>query len=569
MNVLGLWDGHDSGAALLCDGRVVAAINEERLSRRKLEVAFPHRSIRACLDLARLDPAAVHVVAVSTSDIAKTLTRLVPQLKERYYLVRRRKAERGLISAATVGAKQVLTTWPPVALSRWMSRLAVAAQLRAHGLDAARLDLHDHHAAHAYAAAYCSGFQECAVLTLDGLGDGCSATTWRFVGGKLARLAASHARHSLGVFFEHVTALLNMRELEDEGKVMALADHASPVGDGTNPLLPFVSVRGDTLETSVPGRRMRRALARVQWHYPNEQFAYMAQRVVESVVVDLARSAVRLTGCSNVALAGGVASNIKASRRVRLLPEVSDVFVFPHMGDGGLALGAALVSAVGARDLDRLPLGDLGLGPAFEPDVIEAALRAAGLPFRRPADLAGEVVHLLAEDGVVLWFQGRMEYGPRALGQRSVLARPDRPAVRDRLNLILKQRVWYQPFCPSLLESEGRRVCADWKGTPDRNMTMAYLVAPEARRFLCGVISMDGSIRPQFVADDAPGPFAAVLRDAKRAWAIGAVLNTSLNIHGEPMVCSPADAIDVFFRSGADALAIGPYLVERGGGWRP
>ena len=158
MNVLGLWDGHDAGAALLVDGRVTAAVNEERLSRRKLEVAFPRASARACLDLGGVPASAVEAVAMSTSDVAKTLTRLVPRFKERYYLVRRRKAPPGLLAAATIGAKYVLTTWPPSALTRALSRAALRGPLRALGLGGARLDLHDHHASHAIAAACGSGW---------------------------------------------------------------------------------------------------------------------------------------------------------------------------------------------------------------------------------------------------------------------------------------------------------------------------------------------------------------------------------------------------------------------------
>jgi carbamoyltransferase len=164
-----------------------------------------------------------------------------------------------------------------------------------------------------------------------------------------------------------------------------------------------------------------------------------------------------------------------------------------------------------------------------------------------------------------MWFQGRMEYGPRALGHRSVLARPDRPELRDRLNLVLKRRVWYQPFCPSMLESEGARVFADWTGARNRSMTMAYQLTETFRGRLAGVASIDGTCRPQFVPDDERTAYAELLRQAGQRWGVAAVLNTSFNIHGEPLVCSPGEAIDVFKRSGADALAIGPFLVPAQG----
>ncbi len=563
MNILGIWDGHDSGAALLVDGRVRFAVNEERLTRRKLEIAFPSRSIEMCLARTGLGPDQIDIVAATTSDPAKTLGRLWPGSKERYYAVRRRKSAPGSLAGLTRAVKYRMTEWAPGAISRTLSESALKRQLARHGLTRATLRLVDHHAAHAAGAAWCSGFADCAVVTIDGLGDGLSSTISRFSNGRLERLVTSPARHSIGVFFEHVTTLLNMRELEDEGKVMALADYAAPIPDADNPLLPWVRVNDGVITTRWPGHALHGPLARVHWRYANEQFAYLAQRTVEHAAVALARDAVRLTGSRRLALSGGVVSNVKATRHVRLLPEVEDLFVFPHMGDGGLALGAAVHAAAQAHEPLRVNLDRLDLGPAYDATEIESRLVAAGLRAARAADLPCRVTELLAGGLVVMWFQGGMEYGPRALGQRSVVARPDRVDLRDRLNLVLKRRVWYQPFCPSLLDRDAARLLADWTGGRNRAMTMAYKVTDAHRPQLAGVISVDGTCRPQIVGDDEEGPFAELLRSARRRWGVGAVLNTSFNIHGEPLVCSPADAIDVFLRSGADALAIGPFLVDR------
>jgi len=206
----------------------------------------------------------------------------------------------------------------------------------------------------------------------------------------------------------------------------------------------------------------------------------------------------------------------------------------------------------------------LDLGPAYDPSLIESRLRAANLLTTCVGgSLACRVAELLASGRIVMWFQGAMEYGPRALGHRSVLARPDRLDLRDRLNLVLKRRVWYQPFCPSMLESEASRLLSDWTGGRNRAMTMAYQVAEEYREALAGVMSVDGTCRPQIVDDAEGSSFAEVLRLARKHWGVAAVLNTSLNIHGEPLVCSPDEAVDVFLRSGADALAIGPFVVMR------
>lgn len=563
MNILGLWDGHDAGAALLQDGRLAVAINEERLTRRKLEVHFPTRSIAACLAHAGLTPAQVDIVAVSTSDPAKTLGRWLPSTKERYYAVRRRKSPPGALAGLTRTGKYRITEWAPGPLSTALSRFALRRELARHGLERAELRLVDHHAAHAAPAAWAAGFGPCAVLTIDGLGDGLSASISSFADGVLTRTTASPARHSLGVFFEHVTSLLNMRELEDEGKVMALADYAAPIEDADNPLLAMVGVRDGRITTGRPGHAMRDGLASIHWRYANEQFAFLAQRVVEQTCVRLARDAVRLTGHANLALAGGVVSNVKATRQVRLLPEVQDVYVFPHMGDGGLALGAAVIAAAAAGDRIDLAFDDLDLGPDYDRAAMEAAVRNAGLVPEAVDNLACRVGERLAGGAIVMWFQGRMEYGPRALGHRSVLARPDRLDLRDRLNLVLKRRVWYQPFCPSMLLGEAARLLSDLTSPRNRFMTMAYEVAREHRAALAGVTSIDGTCRPQFVPDDERSAFADLLRDVRRRWGTGVVLNTSYNIHGEPLVCTPAEAVDVFLRSGADHLAIGPFLVNR------
>src|SRR5690606_20679905 len=242
----------------------------------------------------------------STSDPAKTLERLMPWSRERYYRVRRRQVPPGAFTFATRWIKRRLTPWPPNAVSRAASRASIGRHLASIGLRAGTLQLFDHHHCHAIAAAHASGFDRCAVVTIDGLGDGVSATVGRFEGGRLERLATSRASESLGVFFEHVTELLNMRELEDEGKVMALADYAAAVPDEDNPLLPLFVVRDGRITTTRSMAQMSRTLRRVHWCTPNERFARLAQRTVEVVAMALVSDALRITGCSRVALAGGV-----------------------------------------------------------------------------------------------------------------------------------------------------------------------------------------------------------------------------------------------------------------------
>jgi carbamoyltransferase len=564
VNILGIWDGHDAGAALFVDGELAAAVNEERFTRRKLEVAFPKESIRVCCSLAGVTADQIDVAAGCTTDVAKTLARAFPGTKEAYYQIRRRKVAPGHWAALRKRAKYRITEWPSTSATRPLSHTLLRRTLVAAGVTRASVRIYDHHACHAIAAAVTSGFDACAVLTIDGVGDGLASTVSTFGDGRLERIAATPARHSPGIFFEHVTNLLNMRELEDEGKVMALADYASPVPDAENPLLALLTVEGLQFTTARPARALMPALRRLLWRYPNEQFAAMAQRALEDACERLARNVVARTGLSRLALAGGVASNVKMNRRVRLLPGVDDVFIFPHMGDGGLALGAALLAAREHGQPASVRAEDLGWGPSFSDGQIELALQSAGASYRRCHDIAASTAARLHRGEVVLWFQGAMEYGPRALGHRSVLARADCPALRDRLNLVLKRRVWYQPFCPSILESDARHVLADWtSGRANRHMTMAYTVGEAHRSALAGVISVDGTCRPQMVEDVAAGPFAALLREMRRRTGLGALLNTSFNIHGAPLVCTPAEALRVYDECGADALAIGSFLVTR------
>jgi carbamoyltransferase len=564
VNILGIWDGHDSGAALLVDGRLAAAVNEERFSRRKLEVGFPSESIAACLAMASLDPSHVDAVAVSTADPAKALARVAPWTQERYYQLRRRKTAPGALSAVTRRAKQALTRFGPNPASTEISRWIVGRTLRRSGIRTDRLSFVDHHRCHALCAAYGSGLPSVVVLTIDGLGDGLSATTSLFREGRLTPLRQSPAAHSLGVFFEHVTMLLNMRELEDEGKVMALSEYASPVADADNPLLRLVTVDDGRIRWALTGAALERRLRRVHWGCPNEQFAYMAQKTVERVCVDLARDAVRAAGERRLAIAGGVASNVKATRLVRHVPEIEAVHVFPHMGDGGLALGAAIAGAQSCGEGLTLDFSRLDLGPSFDACELERAVTTKGLRAARSDAIADEAAGLVAAGAIVLWFQGRMEYGPRALGHRSVLARPDRTSLRDRLNLALKRRVWYQPFCPSMLESEAGRFLEDWDGPSNPHMTTAYMVRDGCRDRMAAVTALDGSCRPQIVPDAADDPFARLLHGLRARLGAGIVLNTSFNIHGEPLVCTPAQAVDVYLRSGADALALGPFLLVKG-----
>lgn len=560
MYILGIWDGHDSGAAIIEENQILVALNEERLTRRKLEIHFPEQSIKECLNYLNLTPADITQVAVSTYDFSKTLARIFPYTKEEYYLIRRRKKVPGKISNLKKRAKYKLTEYGPSHLTKRISEMCVRKSLNRLGFNNYQVHLVDHHLCHAAAAAFCSGFVDCLVITIDGIGDALSGTFSTFSQGKLSRSSVISGKHSLGIFFEHVTNLMNMRELEDEGKVMALANYAYPISDAENPLLDFIKVDGLKVECTYSTLKMYNELKKILWRYPSEQFAYMAQRTIEVKILELVKNGLSATGFKKVALAGGVFSNIKVNMLIRTLPEMEGCFIFPHMGDGGLALGAALAANYDLNGISSYPLDAVFLGLGYSEELIKSALDASGLEYRYCENIEEETARLISEGYIVFWFQGRMEYGPRALGHRSILALPNSKRIRDLLNLRLKMRVWYQPFCPTMLEEDAQLLLEEYD-SPNRFMTMGYMVKDDKRDEVEGVISVDGSCRPQILQGNE-SQYGRLLTSVKRFTGRGVVLNTSFNIHGEPLVCSPEDAIDTLKRTRNDYLVMGNYLVK-------
>lgn len=568
--VLGIWDGHDSGAALLKGNQIVFAANEERFTRRKLEVCFPKQSILEALQYAKLQPTDVKTVAVSTSDFAKTLTRAIPSLKENYYLLRRKKLEPTGLSEIKKAWKYRLSYGAPNFITQRVSDSLVRKELNRIGFQ--EIDLHwvDHHTAHAATAAVTSALDEALVMTLDGIGDGRSGSFWLWRNRRLEFLQSIGGHDSLGIFFEHVTNLMNMRELEDEGKVMALANYSLQQPFEENPMRDFFAINGMRLTCRLSPLALYRELKRIHWRSSMEQFCFFAQSLLEVTVSHLASNALRESSQKNLVYAGGVASNIKVNLLLRELPELGELYVFPHMGDGGLALGSALhVACEQSRGLS-VQLDNLYLGNEITEAEIEQVLAIpefAKFNAQRVNDPANVAADKIADGEVLFWVQGRMEYGPRALGARSILARPDSLAIKQELNVKLKKRVWFQPFCPSLLEEEVVRMVGEGRHKVNQFMTCGYRVKPEFLDSLQGVTGVDGTCRPQFVVKDSANPqialYRQLLEQVKVRIGIGAVLNTSLNVHGEPLVCTARDAFRTFAATPIRHMVIGRFLVTK------
>jgi len=559
MYVLGIWDGHDAGAALIKDSNIIAAVNEERYTKRKLDVGFPANSIRACLNIAKIKPEEVKVIAAATSDLAKTLTRIFPSVKEYYYQFRRRKAKPNFQHPKRA-FKYKLTQFGPNFITTGLSESLIKINLKNLGFSNYKFVIYDQHMCHA-AGVFMSNMKKALVITLDGVGDGKSGSVNIFENNKLKRISSISSRDSLGIFFEQVTNLLGMRELEDEGKVMALSNYAYPVQDKDNKMLSLFEVKGLNIKARYSVTRQYSFLKNLLWNTQREQFAYMAQKTLEIKMLELFANAIKQTKIRDVCWSGGVASNIKANMLVRKIAH--DWYVFPAMGDGGLALGAALLANNEFYKISSYKNEDIYFGDGFSNREIEEVLKKSkGIKYAKERDIAKKVAGLVLSGKIVLWFQGRTEFGPRALGNRSILASAESYGIKDTLNMMVKNRDWFQPFCPSLLEEDARLIFCDYDNRPARFMTMGYMVKKDRMKQMANVINVDNSARPQMVGNENM-LFRRLLLEVKKRNKLGVVLNTSFNIHGMPICNTPQDAIIVLKATRCRYLAIGNFMVEQ------
>jgi carbamoyltransferase len=584
---------HDSAAALVADGVPVAAAQEERFSRRRHDPSFPGRAVASCL----------REVGAGLGDVSAVAYYEDPALKFRRVLA----TMAGAAPTAYPGFRDTLPEW----LS-WKRRATrtVARELSRLGLGPVPpIEVRRHHESHAASAFLASPYESAAVLCIDGVGEWATTTLWHGRGNRLTELAEIRFPHSLGLLYSAFTYFCGFKVDSGEYKLMGLAPYGEPRyadvirerlidvkpdGSFRLDLRWFEYLRGQVMT----GRGFEelfggpRRLPEGPLTEREFDLAASVQEVTEEAVVRLARTAKELTGERHLCMAGGVALNCVANGEIARQEIFDELWVQPAAGDAGGALGAAMAVAADrgagrphvAEHRDAMA-GAL-LGPAYDDDEIRSYLDARGIPYRRLGtdEMAREVAEALAGGRIVGWFQGRMEFGPRALGSRSILGDPRDPAMQSAMNLKIKFRESFRPFAPAVLASAA-------KDYFDLNQESPYmlLVAPVApaqrvetdgagaseatglarlhqvRSTIPAVTHVDCSARIQTVTEDGNAAFHRLLSAFRDETGCAVLVNTSFNVRGEPIVNTPADAYACFMRTNIDLLAMGSYLLEKEG----
>jgi carbamoyltransferase len=554
VNVLGInCFAHDTAAALIQDGRVVAFVEEERFNREKHTKAFPDRAIEYCLREGGIGIGDVDAVAFAHragTDFA-----------------------RGALDALKRGAPKRLAAQAYV---DWSLGKKERDFRRRWGYRGRTFNV-GHHDAHAASAFFASPFDEAAVLTLDRGGDFLSTTLQHGRDNRLRPLAEVRNPHSLGEVYTALTWYLGFHPNSDEGKVMGLAPYGkdrlvpelrdllrlTPDGLFKVNLAWFAYQReGGWLSRRFLQRYGRPRVAESDLLEIHEDLAYAVQDLIEEAGLHVTRAVQGLTGSKNLCLAGGVALNSVMNARLLHETEFEHVFIQPAAGDAGNALGAALYVWHQELGQERTwAMEHAFWGPVVSQAEHKEVLAARKLPFREVADPSAEAARLLSEGRIVGWFQGRAEVGPRALGARSILADPRRAEMKDIVNAQVKHREGFRPFAPSVLHERGPEYFEGYY--PNPFMLLVLPIVEEKREVIPAVTHVDGTGRMQSVRREENPDYYRLIEEFDRLTGVPVVLNTSFNLRGEPIVARPEEALQDYLTTGMDALLLGPYLLEK------
>jgi carbamoyltransferase len=546
----------DASACLIRDGEVVHAIAEERLTRVKHDGSFPVRAIESCLTAASAPASDVDFLCFGWPPVRKAFLHDLGDFVSG-------KSSIDFVNVAS-----------SVRYLASMSRQGGGAKIfeKHFGQTRAQVRFVDHHFAHAISTFAYSGFDDAAVLVLDGRGAWEATSLWHGRGGKLEHVWTIPWPNSLGLFYAQFTYYLGFTPYSDEWKVMGLAPFGAP---GIN-LREFITPNDNPYKVSsrlllgrnsapldgIVSRLGPKRFPESEITTRHKNLAFAVQEACEDAMMTLACAAVKKTGCRNLCLAGGVALNSKANGKILSSRIVDRIFVQPAAGDDGVCLGAALAPYLdNGGKLRARKMRHAYFGPASSDEEIQKILDTYKLRATRVADPAAAAAEMLANGKILGWFQGHMEFGPRALGNRSILADPRDPEMNAKVNNAVKFREWWRPFAPSMLAEVADEYIESATDSPF--MVLTAQVRQEMRSVIPAVTHVDGSARPQTVEPDVNPLYWRLICEFGKRTGVPVVMNTSFNLRGEPIVCTPTDAIRTFFSSGMDALVIGTFVVEK------
>ena len=562
---------HDSSAAILKDGKLLAAAEEERfthIKHGKRPVPFstwqmPFYAIDYCLKTAGIDLKDVDHIAYSFNpylliekDKANAPTIEIPLNMNGYQRNGHDPWETLFLSSILNSPGQLVDGWPHHLQKRFLD--SKTSDWQWHFVD--------HHVAHAASAYYPSPFESAAILTLDGRGE--RATTTYSVGrnNEMTRIGQVDMPHSLGLLYEKITTHLGFLQSSDEYKVMALASYGKPVFEKDFREIIQISGNGnytihdDNLEERFGPARLRHEP--FTGHHFN--IAHSLQKVLEESAIEITDWLHEATGEENLCMAGGVALNCVMNSRIMQHGTFKNIWVQPAAGDAGTALGAAIwIDKQERKSTGRDFIMDHAYwGPQYDDTEIEEFLKKSKISYRVMADQAKETADILAENKIIGWFQGPMEFGPRALGSRSILASPIDPSMQNRLNEI-KDREDFRPVAPVVMEEDA----AEWfeKGGYSPFMLFVYDVKADKADRIPAVKHVDGTARIQTINRDQHPSYYNLLKAFKEKTGVPVLVNTSFNTLGKPIVCTPRDAVECFWSSPFDALVMGRFLIEKNG----
>ncbi len=562
MKILGIHIGHDSSAALIINGRIIADMAEERFTRIKHYCGLPIHSIQNCLDLAGLTIKDIDVIAIPSAGS-------FPELNFLLELDKNRQETRNIQGKMVEGLKKVIKSSivkPPLYIKKFP--IASSTQIIHVG----------HHLAHAASAYYTSGnYEKQLVITIDGMGDGISMGIWRGENGKITSLKQFSANASLGWFYSNVTEALGWWHGDGEGKTMGLA----PYGDtekAKGVLEPFYPKfnGGDLVEPHDFGiPYIWNEMGTCQWHfddadkiyqlipkYGREHIAAEAQRILEEQVGTIIYSWLERERTKNLSCAGGVFLNVKLNQRIWNSDKVILHHIYPNPGDSGLAVGAALYVYYHFNpNAPIYSLKHLYWGPEYSNDKIGEIIIGRNLPHKFEEDIVAVTSHLLAQNKIIGWFQGRMESGPRSLGARSILMSPLQANNKDIINSRVKFREAFRPFCPSILAEKSNYYLVNPR--LENFMITSFDATIEKQNTIPAVVHVDGTLRPQTVESEVNPIYWKLIKAFGDITGEYVLLNTSFNVKGEPIICHPREAIRSFYDTGLDYLILGNYVLEK------